>query len=100
MEGSNYYVRTFIGDVDNKLPKNLGEFYWTYRKYDKVPITWNMFQKAVNNLLRFNLILVMDWLEEEDSIELVQKVLGWKTPPKQVRKFSFQLVFHDVATKS
>jgi hypothetical protein len=32
MMGSDYYVKTFIGDEDKRPPDNPGDFYWTYRK--------------------------------------------------------------------
>eukprot|EP01041_Mallomonas_annulata_P011670 gene11670-24446_t len=80
---SNYYVKTFIGGAnDPKGPPNMGDFYWTYRKYEKVPITKEMFLEALNNILHFHFILVLEYIDSSSII--LSKVLNWQVPPKQV----------------
>ena len=37
--GSNYYVKTFLGDPNPTWNGNKGDFYWTYHKYQKVKRT-------------------------------------------------------------
>eukprot|EP01038_Epipyxis_sp_PR26KG_P016542 gene16542-22583_t len=88
--GTNYYVKTFVGTQDKYPPINTGNFYWTYHKYNKQKITWEMFQLALKNLRQFHLVLVTEWLNE--SAPLIESVLGWKTPPKQVLPHEVQAV--------
>jgi len=79
---SNYYVKTFIGQTDAHPTTNLGDFYWTYRKYENRKITWDMFYNALQNFLKFHIILVLEWIESAPI--LLDDSLGWKVPPKQV----------------
>ena len=75
-------MKTFIGTKDKIPPSNLGDFYWTYHKYEKIKIDWNMFHAAISNLLRFHIILVLEWIDSAPPI--LEDVLGWRVPPKQV----------------
>ena len=79
---TNYYVTTFFGEEDKHPPANKGDFYWTYHKFWKKPITLQMFLKSVENVRKFNLLLVTEFLDY--SVPLLDEVLGWKVPPKQV----------------
>jgi hypothetical protein len=80
--GTNYYVSTFEGTEDGVEPKHKGDFYWTYHKFWNKPMTWDMFAKATLNIRRFHLILITEWLDS--SSVLLNRVLGWHVPPKQV----------------
>ena len=86
----NYYVTTFIGNEDPNPPTNKGDFYWTYHKYWKKPITLELFLKALHNVRRFNLVLVTEYLVY--SVPLIEAVLGWKQAPKQVLPHEVQAV--------
>jgi hypothetical protein len=88
--GTNYYVKTFIGSEDAHPPSNTGDFYWTYHKFQKQPITWDLFVRSLRNFRRFHVILVTEWLDS--SVPLIERVLGWKTPPKQVLPHEVQAV--------
>ena len=79
---SNYYVKTFIGDKDKRPIGNKGDFYWTYRKYEDKRITWTMFERAVKNILKFHIILILEYIDT--SPPLIERILGWKNPPRQV----------------
>jgi hypothetical protein len=82
--GSNYYIKTFIGTPDVAgLPGNR-DFYWTYHKYHRIPITWDMLLSAVTNLRQFHLILQTEWLKEGATHNITEQVLGWKIPPRKV----------------
>jgi len=91
--GKNYYVNTFEGTADDKskLPQpKTGDFYWTYHKFRKTPVTLSMFLRSLENVRRFDLVLVTEYLEVSSS--LIEKVLGWKAPPKQVLPHEIQAV--------
>lgn len=45
-------------------------------------MTYEMFLASLKNILSFHLVLVTEWLDT--SPPLIEEVLGWKTPPKQV----------------
>ena len=90
--GSNYYVKTFIGQVDKSVPKNYaGDFYWTYHKYHRKPWTYTMFMQALNNLRRFHVILVTEWLSSSSPV--IQHYLNWKIPPRQVLPHEAQVSY-------
>lgn len=98
--GRNYYVKTFAGDENppdaqvlaKKGPKGVplahGNFYWTYDKYRgkqkeaQTVRTWDVFNRAVDTLRRFHLVLVLEWLNDGD--EEIEQVLDWRAPPRQV----------------
>ena len=82
--GSNYYIKTFIGDQD-KVPAKAGtgDFYWTYSKYRQKKLTWEMFDSALRNIMRFHLIFITEWLEPS-STAILNRTLHWTVPPKQV----------------
>lgn len=61
-----------------------GDFYWTYLKFRNKEITWAMFRQALDTLLRFQIVLVLEWLRDSDR--LVEKALGWTEKPRQVRQ--------------
>lgn len=81
--GTNYYVTTFIGDADFPAPSSrTGDFYWTYHKFQHKKIDFPMFNKAVQNLRKFHLVLITEWLER--SAPVMNAGLGWRDAPKQV----------------
>jgi len=86
--GTNYYLSTFIGDSDPQpLPVGpnggrTGDFYWTYHKYRRKPISYESFSRAVRNLRRFHLVLVTEWLDHSQS--LLESGLGWTVAPQKV----------------
>jgi hypothetical protein len=63
-------------------PSNKGDFYWSYHKYQKIPLTYELFLQSLHHVLTFHLVLVTEWLDT--SPPLIEEVLGWKTPPKPV----------------
>jgi hypothetical protein len=73
--GANYYVNTFLGRKNKQWSGNKGDFYWTYHKYQNVPITWDSFSEALRNLRKFHLILVLEWIGA--SSDLIASTLGW-----------------------
>jgi hypothetical protein len=74
-------VTTFIGAEDHdRYDRN--DFYWTYHKYQGRPLTLDMFLQSLRHVLAFHLVLVTEWLDS--SAPLIEEVLGWHTPPKQV----------------
>jgi hypothetical protein len=82
--GNNYYIKTFVGESDKIIaPAKTGDFYWTYHKYHNKKVTWNMFESAMQNIMKYHLIFVTEWLEPSSSV-ILNKSLGWKVPPKQV----------------
>jgi hypothetical protein len=87
--GTNYYVKTFIGDPDPRPPRNKGDFYWTYHKYQRKPLTWGQFSMSLHNLRRFHVLLVTEWLDS--SPPLLLQALGWTSPPKQVLPHEVQV---------
>jgi hypothetical protein len=115
--GVNYYIKTFIGDPDPKQPRNKGalpcrsavhtppphavqnktpssppkgDFYWTYHKYQKAPVTWAQFAASLQNLRKYHVLLITEWLDS--SPPLLQAALGWTSPPKQVLPHEVQAV--------
>ena len=91
--GSNYYTTTFIGEnaeTEEKQahdlihsPNKYKDFYWTYHQFQNKPITWTMFEKSLTTVCKFHLVLITEWLNSASSE--IEKVLGWKIPPKRVR---------------
>jgi len=92
MEGKNYYVRTFEGEEDPRPPANIGEFYWTYRKYNQRPVSWQAMVDAVANLRKFHVLMVLDWMDKPQTLDLLKRELGWTSPPKQVLPHEVQAV--------
>ena len=90
MMTSNYYIKTFMGTVDTGVPHGKGDFYWTYHKFKDHSITEKDFIKALSNLQKFNLILVLEWLDLDLTKSVLDKVLGWTAPPKKVRPHAQQ----------
>lgn len=98
--GENYYVSTFIGDHDTVIPSNTkGDFYWTYHKYKKIPLTWRKFHNAIETLSQFSLILVLEWLSSPLTEELIANELGWVHPSKQVLPHEVQAIRADKKSK-
>lgn len=91
--GSNYYIKTFTGDPDPRPPRNKGDFYWTYHKYQRKPLTWGQFSMSLHNLRRFHVLLVTEWLDS--SPPLLRQSLGWTSPPKQVLPHEVQVATAD-----
>lgn len=84
--GSNYYIKTFMGVVDQiDSSTRLGDFYWTYKKFRKYKIQWRDFLTALDTIRKFNLILVLDMLDDSNTGLLLERVLGWRKPPIRVR---------------
>jgi hypothetical protein len=89
---------TFIGVKDRTPPTNRGDFYWTYHKYQAKPITYEMFQQSMENLRKFHVILITEWLNT--SVPILERTLHWKSPPKQVLPHEVQAVRADKRLKS
>lgn len=83
--GRNYYTTTFVGDeVDNhdQDPRKYKDLYWSYHKYQSVPLTYEMFQKALTRIRKFHVLLITEWLNGASG--MLEEALGWKVPPKKV----------------
>lgn len=98
--GENYYIKTFDGTIDPVPSKNSGDFYWTYHKYNNKQITWEMFQSALNNLKKFDLILITEWLDYAVSSKTIESTLGWHVPPKHVLPHESQAVRESKVSKA
>jgi hypothetical protein len=109
--GVNYYVKTFLGEVDRPAPRDraaAGDFYWTYHKFNarekqrraaqKPPLSWEEFSTALHTLRRFQVLLVMEWLDS--SAPFIEATLGWKVPPKQVLPHEVQAKRNDKKSKA
>ena len=82
--GANYYIKTFEGSPDSRIAEaGTSDFYWTYHKFNKRSISWEMFSKALRNIMRYHLIFVTEWLEPSSTVVL-NKTIHWNIPPKQV----------------
>ncbi len=95
--GPNYYVNTFVGEKENNPPVNRGDFYWTYHRYHNQPMTYSRFMKSIENLRRFHIILITEWLDTSGT--LLQRVLNWKIPPRQVLPHEVQAVRKDKVSR-
>jgi hypothetical protein len=92
--GSNYYTTTFIGDNAESAeqqahdlthsPRKYQDFYWSYHQYQRRPLTWEMFEKALVTVRGFHVVLVTEWLNS--ASKQIDDVLGWKVPPRRVRE--------------
>lgn len=85
--GTNYYIKTFIGDVGSEefLSKsNKNDFYWTYHQYTNKDISWKQFFQAVEVLSHFSLILVLEWIQTNATQRYIEAAVGWANPIKQV----------------
>eukprot|EP00904_Undaria_pinnatifida_P002101 jgi/Undpi1/11892/HiC_scaffold_4.g01591.m1 len=105
--GDNYYVKTFCGRANppdealmkdlNKMgkPRHAGDLSWSYHKFNSwgEKVTWTDFRAAVENLRRFNLILVLDFVDDE--MWALEEALGWKQARKQVLPHERQAVRAD-----
>jgi hypothetical protein len=101
-EGMNYYLSTFEGEADTKLPKpKTGDFYWTYHKYQKLMkqqlhhsveggIGFKFFQRSLQNLQQFHLVLVTEFLDLPQHFDMVTDTLGWIVPPKKTLPHAVQ----------
>lgn len=122
--GTNYYVKTFLGEVDPSPPESRtkglgGDFYWTYHKFNArekmrrsmrvsaaadspasftPAVSWEEFSTAVEHLRRFHVVLVMEWLDS--SGPLVERALGWTVPPRQVLPHEGQAARADKRSKA
>lgn len=107
--GRNYYVKTFLGEVDPVVDDmKKGDFYWTYHKFNRreklreqqgLPVvSWEEFESALNHFRQFHLILVMEWLAT--SGPYIEKLLDWKVPPKQVLPHEVQAKRQDKKSKA
>lgn len=100
--GSNYYIKTYVGDVHDGQPVTQPppnpQFYWTYTYYyhrhhhhqyrelsadQEIPITWGMFEDALKNVRQFHLILILEWMNSADG--LLKSVLNWNQHATRVR---------------
>ena len=91
--GRNYYTTTFVGDeVDNhdQDPRKYKDLYWSYHKYQSVPLTYEMFQKALTRIRKFHVLLITEWLNGASG--MLEEALGWKVPPKKVISCSSYLM--------
>jgi hypothetical protein len=72
-------------DKQGRKPRFKVDLLHTYRKFKpwrkKVP--WEDFERAVDALRRFNLVLILELTDAADP--LVHETLGWKAPARQVR---------------
>ena len=93
--GSNYYVKTFIGEeneadqilLEKTGPKGIplvhGNFYWTYQKYRHDTLTWYDFEKATKNLINWmDIVLILEWIDF--TKDYVEELLDWREAPRQV----------------
>lgn len=107
--GRNYYVKTFLGEVDAVVDDmKKGDFYWTYHKFNKREkqreqqgqpvVSWEEFEKALDQFRQFHVILVMEWLST--SSPYIEKLLDWKVPPKQVLPHEVQAKRADKKSKA
>lgn len=85
-----FFQSFFIGEKNKIQPTNLGDFYWTYHKYKKLKITYEIFLKSVINLRKFNLILITELLDS--SSKLIKNELNWNIPIKQVLPHEIQSI--------
>ncbi len=101
--GANYYVKTFIGLEDQKIPNNpQNDFYWTYHKYNErnYKLTWPDMKRAIQNIRKFHLILVLDWINENTTKRYVYDSLGWRNAlPRQVLPHESQALRTDKHSK-
>lgn len=102
--GDNYYVKTFCGrenpsdenlmkDVNLRgKPKHARDLLWSYHKFNDwgEKVSWYDFRAAIENLRRFNLILVLDFVDDE--MWALEEALGWKQARKQVLPHERQAV--------
>lgn len=98
--GTNYYTKTFIGDEDS-IPLDMkADFYWTYHKYYdhqrnidlRYHLTWEDYLKAIDTLSSFSLILILEWIKSDVSHQIIDRILGWPVPPKQVLPHEVQAI--------
>jgi hypothetical protein len=90
--GVNYYVKTFIGEnVSESLTtelgyelRNISDWYWTYRQYTDTVITLDMFERAIKNLSKFTSILILEWINERATMEVLHQLFGWTRIPTKV----------------
>lgn len=95
--GTNYYVNTFVG-TKGEIPKNTGHFYWSYMRFKNIPMKWSTFQQALENVRKFHIVLIMEWLDT--SAPMLKKVLNWKSPPRQVLPHEVQAKRSQVVKKT
>jgi hypothetical protein len=103
MMGTNYYVKTFIGKVDEVVPdKPQNDLYWTYHKYNdrRYTLTWVDMKRAIDNIRKFHLILVLDWINDNTTKRYVESSVGWKNSlPRQVLPHESQAIRADKHSK-
>ncbi|CAM9726146.1 unnamed protein product [Ectocarpus sp. 12 AP-2014] len=94
--GDNYYVKTFCGkpnppteklmqDLNAKgNPKHTNDLSWSYHKFNrwKDKVTWKDLEMAMEILRRFNLILILEFVDDE--MWALEEALGWTQARKQV----------------
>ncbi|CAM9814042.1 unnamed protein product [Ectocarpus sp. 12 AP-2014] len=94
--GDNYYVKTFCGkpnppteklmqDLNAKgNPKHTNDLSWSYHKFNrwKDKVTWKDLKMAMEILRRFNLILILEFVDDE--MWALEEALGWTQARKQV----------------
>jgi hypothetical protein len=93
--GTNYYVRTFIGNVGSPeflSNSNMKDFYWTYHQYNNQDISWEQFHQAVDVLSHFSLILVLEWIQTNATQQYIDNAAGWENPIKQVLPHEVQAI--------
>lgn len=106
--GHNYYVKTFLGEATeteplqrkgpNGVPLVHGNFYWAYNKYQARVLTWEDFRMAMDTLLRFHVVLVMEWLDEANAT--MKSTLGWTEAPRQILPHEVQAARQEKKSKS
>jgi hypothetical protein len=58
--------------------------YWPYPQRDKMPIHWEYFARAIDNLSKFSLVLILEWINLPISQQLIEDKLGWAKPVEHV----------------
>ncbi|CAM9914593.1 unnamed protein product [Ascophyllum nodosum] len=105
--GDNYYVKTFCGipnrsdadlmdDVNRKgRPKHEQDLSWSYHKFNSwgQKVTWDNFLSAIEILERFNLILMLDFVDDE--MWALEEALGWTQQRRVVLPHEKQAVRKD-----
>eukprot|EP00752_Nemacystus_decipiens_P012166 g10785.t1 len=102
--GDNYYVKTFCGQQNpsdeelmrdtNKAgePKHVKDLSWSYHKFNpwKDKVSWEALKTSMEVLMRFHLILVLDFVDDE--MWALNEALGWDAARKQVLPHERQAV--------
>ncbi|CAM9474717.1 unnamed protein product [Ectocarpus fasciculatus] len=93
--GNNPYIKTFCGrstQQDDTSPEGVDgdgrpnyarDLWWSYHKFSSWgdQIAWEDLKSAMNVLRRFNLVLVLEFVEDE--MWALEEAFGWSFPRKQ-----------------